>query len=308
MTVERRRSCGTFDAPSTHRVLDYPTRAAVIAFRVYMLVPFLWEIRAIMDWTVERTSLDLASYLQLEDIYTGLCLVRARLYMRRFRKGKTQPVNVKVFQGCGFVLALLVLTIGPLYLFSSANPFYSSNLVVIASMEVRISAAASQTDFLGGAPGHSDYLEASPGGYYPLGTISRSRVFGTPSEVLDTEYKFFDCRSAQNAADIRRSCGYKYLIGSRSGADFQTIQFPVTTDSAWTINDHTLGHLRHALDVANSTWHDALARGTTNVQTTESTTSSLPRYPECGSLVRVPTAEGAVQLEVEVRWSREVCL
>ena len=269
----------------------------------------LWEIRATMDWTVERTSLDLASYLQLEDIYTGLCLVRASLYMRRFRKGKTQPINVKIFQGCGFVLALVGLTIGPLYLFSSANPFYSSNLVVISSMEVRISAAASETNFLGGAPGHSDFLEASPGGYYPLSTLSRSRVFGTPNKVLDTDFKFFDCTRARalgNTAGIESSCGYKYLIGSRSGANFQTIQFPVTADSAWTINDHALGHLRHALEVANATWYQALADGTTAVQTTAATTSALANYPDCGALVQVPTQEGTVQLEVEVRWSRQV--
>ena len=37
-----------------------------------MRVPFLWEARAFVDWTVETTSLDIWSWMKLEDIYAGL--------------------------------------------------------------------------------------------------------------------------------------------------------------------------------------------------------------------------------------------
>lgn len=132
-----------------------------------MMIPFLWEIRVTMDWTVERTSLDLNSYLQLEDIYVGLCLVRANLYARRFRKGRQQPLVNKIFQGCGFFVALMVLTVGPVYLFSSANPFFSSNPVVIATMEIRFRTAATS-----GTQHYSsirfDFDQSAVGGRYPL--------------------------------------------------------------------------------------------------------------------------------------------
>ena len=52
-----------------------------------------------VEWQLKQTSLDLASYLQLEDVYTGLCLVRANLYRRRRRKGKPQPIREKICQG-----------------------------------------------------------------------------------------------------------------------------------------------------------------------------------------------------------------
>ena len=35
-------------------------------------MPFLWEARAFVDWTVETTSLDIWSWMKLEDIYAGL--------------------------------------------------------------------------------------------------------------------------------------------------------------------------------------------------------------------------------------------
>ena len=50
-----------------------------------MAIPFLWELRAILDWTVETTSLSLFEWLKLEDVYAGLCAVRADMNSRRRR-------------------------------------------------------------------------------------------------------------------------------------------------------------------------------------------------------------------------------
>ena len=44
----------------------------IILFNWSMRVPFLWEARAFVDWTVETTSLDIWSWMKLEDIYAGL--------------------------------------------------------------------------------------------------------------------------------------------------------------------------------------------------------------------------------------------
>ena len=85
-----------------HPLTDSSSRVNLYLYKAYMAIPFLWEIRSIMDWTVERTSLDLTSYLQLEDVYAGLCLVRANLYWRRFVKGRPQPPFNRATQGCGW--------------------------------------------------------------------------------------------------------------------------------------------------------------------------------------------------------------
>jgi hypothetical protein len=160
-----------------------------------MMIPLLWEIRATMDWTVERTSLDLASYLQLEDVYSGLCVVRANLYKRRFLKGRPQPKRNRIFQGCGFVFALIALTVGPLYLFSSDNVLSVQNKVILASVQLRLSSAL-----------HGD----ETGGHFPLGTISRFSVEDAEAPLLDTGFKYYQCVAALDQDDpdqIQERCG-----------------------------------------------------------------------------------------------------
>ena len=59
-----------------HPLSDSSSQANKLLFKVYMALPFLWELRACIDWTIESTSLDLFAYLKLEDIYVGLTAVR----------------------------------------------------------------------------------------------------------------------------------------------------------------------------------------------------------------------------------------
>ena len=102
-----------------------------------MAIPFLWELRAILDWTVETTSLTLFAWLKVEDIYAGLCAVRADMASRRrYVRGKKQPLLDRVTQGCLFTTVLLVIVLGPLLLFSNANPITNSHLVKSATRTV----------------------------------------------------------------------------------------------------------------------------------------------------------------------------
>eukprot|EP00966_Prymnesium_polylepis_P110649 2559426-Prymnesium_polylepis.1 len=71
---------------------------------------------------------------------------------------------------------------GPLYLFSSANPFFSHNDVVISRMEMRIWGGHSEASSRGSYPAHADYFEAPVGGYYSLGATRRARVSQTAEQ------------------------------------------------------------------------------------------------------------------------------
>ena len=89
----------------------------LLVYKWSLNIPFLWEMQQVMDWTVETTvrthhathnsfllslnslththppsshlpllhaqTLDLPSYMNIEDIYVGITLVRANLYWRR---------------------------------------------------------------------------------------------------------------------------------------------------------------------------------------------------------------------------------
>lgn len=42
-------------------------------------IPFVYEIRTLLDWTVTRTTLTLYEWLKFEDIFSELFLVKCRI-------------------------------------------------------------------------------------------------------------------------------------------------------------------------------------------------------------------------------------
>jgi hypothetical protein len=43
-----------------------------IIFRIYKAIPFLWEMKVILDWTVTKTSLDLFQWFKIDDAFNYL--------------------------------------------------------------------------------------------------------------------------------------------------------------------------------------------------------------------------------------------
>ncbi len=50
-----------------------------------MLIPFLLELRTLMNWMFTDTSLDLSSWLQLEDIYSNVYLVKCARWAEKVK-------------------------------------------------------------------------------------------------------------------------------------------------------------------------------------------------------------------------------
>ena len=72
--------------------------------------------------------------------------------VRRFRKGKAQPCQNRLFQGCCFVLALVVVTLGPLYLSGPELTNFTAEIAEFPSSELEVPAryteiTAQQPDF-----------------------------------------------------------------------------------------------------------------------------------------------------------------
>lgn len=42
------------------------------AFKVYMVTPFLFELRALMDWIWTDTTMPLFEWLKMEDIFANI--------------------------------------------------------------------------------------------------------------------------------------------------------------------------------------------------------------------------------------------
>ena len=73
-----------------------------ILFQLYRAIPFVYELRTLLDWTCLPTTLDWFQWLTLEDIYADLFAVQCRneSYQRDDRKfGQTQRLFSKLLIG-----------------------------------------------------------------------------------------------------------------------------------------------------------------------------------------------------------------
>ncbi|UPQ97876.1 Piezo non-specific cation channel protein [Chloropicon primus] len=89
---------------------------------VYTNIPFLPELRMMLDWTCTKTTLEFFDWLRVEEIRHSLFRVEMRNMFRQKGIGLKQPWYTKLFQGfLGFCVLSLIIW-GPLILYSSSNP------------------------------------------------------------------------------------------------------------------------------------------------------------------------------------------
>ena len=110
-------------------------------FRLYRALPFLYELRMLLDWTCTPTTLYLGEWIKLEDIYAGIFVIECNLDFQRLenrKKGDKQPARRKWL--CGFLFfALLNLLIWlPLFVFSTGSLSQFENYVKMGSLSVQL--------------------------------------------------------------------------------------------------------------------------------------------------------------------------
>jgi hypothetical protein len=155
-----------------------------------------------------------------QDIYATLYLTQCRQEERRYYPaGTRQPLDQKLLLGATLVTALLAVVLGPIVLFSSANPISSPNLVRAAHLEIGLRTA-----------------QALPGGLragarYTL--VSTDRFSWAPLEGSNTVFsEEFDVRRCVHEG---AECGYKYLRADWN-ADYQRIVFAPFSDDRWNLS------------------------------------------------------------------------
>lgn len=104
-----------------------------------MGVPFLFEMRALLDYICTRTSLTWAHWVMLEEIAAHLFSIKLEMRGRAeeadvLQGKKRQPIIGKLMSAGVMLLFLLVCLIGPLALFSSINPSTTANEVTLTSV------------------------------------------------------------------------------------------------------------------------------------------------------------------------------
>ncbi|PIK46945.1 putative piezo-type mechanosensitive ion channel component 2 isoform X3, partial [Apostichopus japonicus] len=132
----------------------YPTRilgnflykrysyASLVMFYGWKAIPFLAELRLIMDWVWTDTTLSLFHYAKIEDIYSNIypdkCFRRNEKNMPTPR-GQMQKAAVKYGMGGGMVLGLIFIIWFPLIFVSFANTVSIANPPQMSEISVSFS-------------------------------------------------------------------------------------------------------------------------------------------------------------------------
>lgn len=92
-------------------------------FMLYRTLPFVYDIRTILDWTFIPTTLMFWDYLKVEDIYAELYRVASTvLTLPKRRPGDDRALSEKCSMGCTMVTGMALILWLPLLLLSSSLP------------------------------------------------------------------------------------------------------------------------------------------------------------------------------------------
>ncbi|XP_032683429.1 piezo-type mechanosensitive ion channel component isoform X2 [Odontomachus brunneus] len=119
----------------TYSIVNY------VLFKGFMLIPFLFELRAVMDWIWTDTSMSIMDWFKMEDIFASIYQIKC---MRGVESDYPQPRGVKKKQlskylvGGGALFVIIGLIWFPLLLFALGSTVGESNLPYDVSMKVQI--------------------------------------------------------------------------------------------------------------------------------------------------------------------------
>ena len=115
------------------------TRAMWIAFMIYKAIPFLYELRTMLDWTCTRTTLGLFDWMKLEEIRASLYNISVKnIGLAKRTTGEPQTMWIKFFSGTLLFSVLTLVIWTPLLLFSSGNPSYINTRAQEVSSEISL--------------------------------------------------------------------------------------------------------------------------------------------------------------------------
>ncbi|XP_022960461.1 piezo-type mechanosensitive ion channel homolog isoform X1 [Cucurbita moschata] len=116
------------------------SRINYLGYRLYRALPFLYELRCVLDWSCTSTSLTMYDWLKLEDINASLYLVKCDAVLNRsqHKQGEKQTVMTKCCNGICLFFILLFVIWAPMLMYSSGNPTNVENPIKDASCQVDI--------------------------------------------------------------------------------------------------------------------------------------------------------------------------
>ncbi|CAH1133196.1 unnamed protein product [Ceutorhynchus assimilis] len=110
-------------------------------FKGFMLVPFLFELRAVMDWMWTETSMGVFDWLKMEDIFSHIFALKCSRNMEDEYpqpRGTKKGYMVKYLMGGGLLVGIVGIIWFPLVFFSLGKAVGESNPPYDVTLELRI--------------------------------------------------------------------------------------------------------------------------------------------------------------------------
>ncbi|KAK9055797.1 hypothetical protein SSX86_026882 [Deinandra increscens subsp. villosa] len=116
------------------------SRVNYLGYRLYRALPFLYELRCVLDWSCTTTSLTMYDWLKLEDINASLYLVKCDSVLNRanHKQGERQSRMTKFCNGICLFFILIIVIWAPMLMYSSGNPTNIANPINDASIQFYI--------------------------------------------------------------------------------------------------------------------------------------------------------------------------
>lgn len=115
------------------------SRLRSIAFKTFLKVPFVWELKVLADWTFSKTALDIYQWFRFENIFATTYVAKWNMFKYWNRpEGLPQPFCSKFIFGFLILLGLLVLLVLPLLIFSTLFEFNSVSPVLNATLQLSV--------------------------------------------------------------------------------------------------------------------------------------------------------------------------
>ncbi|CAI2350656.1 unnamed protein product [Caenorhabditis sp. 36 PRJEB53466] len=113
----------------------------MIAFKVFMNIPFLFELRTAIDWTWTDTSMPLFDFFNMENFYAHIFNIKcARQFEAAYPapRGVAKGKIVKYFMGFPIIFGVVVFIFSPLLLWSLLNQIGTISMPEKVTLRVSI--------------------------------------------------------------------------------------------------------------------------------------------------------------------------
>lgn len=107
-----------------------------------MVIPFLYELRTILDWLCTDTTMTLFDWLKMEDIFANIYSIKCLRQMETdfpAVRAQKKAAFMKLLMGGAVILFIVFLIWGPLTLFALFNAVGQSNVPTEVRVSLRIS-------------------------------------------------------------------------------------------------------------------------------------------------------------------------